>query len=170
MIKQLMTNPLVLILSGLILGIASKSGDVTNSDNIFFYFGLFSSGLLIWLVVYTALLYSAANKKQAIISILCLMIPMLISYYLYSYYIVEYFSGRVALFWVLILVFSLVITHLVWKIRHRWSFLILFIIGSVSAVLYDAFKINSFQFEVMIPEILISVLALLTIRKNYILK
>ncbi len=166
MMKKLMTNPTLLIILGLIFGIASKYGDVAYGDSVLFYFGLFSSGLLMWLVICTALLYVAENKKQAIICILCLMIPMLISYYLYSYYVVEYFSGRVAVFWALILGMSLIITHFIWKIRYHWSFRMLFIMGSAVAVAYDAFMINGFQFEVMIPEILLSVLVLLIIHKN----
>ncbi|MCH5314859.1 MAG: hypothetical protein J1E81_03015 [Eubacterium sp.] len=166
MLKRRFTNPVVLILLGIVLGVSSKYGDIAYANSFFSYFGLLTSGLLFWLVLCTVIIYATDSKKQAIIKIVCLMLPMLVAYYLYSYFIVKYLSIKVALFWSAMLIVSLLITNFIWQIRFQKAFRTLFIIASVLAIVYDAIIINGVQFAIIIPEIIFAVAELIYINKS----
>lgn len=165
MFKKILLHPVFLILFGVILGIFSKYGDTAYVKTLSSYFGQLSSGVLLWLVLCTLILLFADEKKKAIISILSLMLPMLISYYLFSYFVVKYLSLKAVIFWALMLVFSLLLTGVIWKIRFSNKFRWLFIIASSLSVIYDAFYVNGFEFFVMIPEIAFAVAVLLIINR-----
>lgn len=163
--KKIFFSPFVFDFLGLILGVSSKYGDIAYANSFFSYFGLFSSGILMWLVLCSVILFLSETKKGAKLLILCLMVPMLISYYLFSYLMVNYFSIKVFIFWTVMLLLSLLVTHFVWDIRFTPKFRMLFIIGAVLSVIYDAFIVNSFEFLVMIPEVAVSVIMLYYINK-----
>lgn len=164
--RRIITKPIVLASLGFILGILSKYGDIAYSNSIFSYFGLLSSGLLIWLLFCTVIICIADNKKHAMKLITCLMLPMLISYYLYSYFIVEYLSLRVTLFWFAMLIASLVITKFVFDIRNKLCFRVLFIISSFLTIVYDAIYINGVNFLIIVAEIIMSLAVLWHINKT----
>ena len=148
------------------LGISSKYGDIAYANTFFSYFGLLSSGILVWLVLCTIILIFATQKKQAMILIASLMLPMLISYYLFSYFVVKYLSLKVIIFWIIMLVMSLIITRYVWNIRYCQKFKKLFIIASIFLIIYDAFNVNGFEFLIMIPEIIFSIITLLFLNRR----
>lgn len=166
MFKKIPLHPVFLILLGVILGVSSKYGDMAYANTFFSYFGLLSSGILLWLVLCTLILLFADKKKKAIISIVSLMLPMLISYYLFSYFVVKYLSLKVVIFWAVMLVLSLLLTGVIWKIRFCNKFRWLFIMASLLSVTYDAFYVNGFEFLVMIPEIVFAVAVLLIINRS----
>lgn len=166
MIKKILLHPLFLILVGIILGVLSKYGDIAYANTFFECFGVLSSGILIWLVFCTLILIFTNEKGRAMLLIVSLMLPMLISYYLFSFFVVKYFSFRVMLFWMLMLVLSLLVTNYIWNIRFCNKFKWLFIIASILAIIYDAFYINGFRFLIMIPEIILAIITLFVINNS----
>lgn len=166
MLKKIIFNPIFLILLGTILGISSKYGDIAYANTFFSYFGLLSSGILIWLALCTTILLFTKEKKNAMVLIVSLMLSMLTSYYLFSFFVVKYISIKIVFFWIVILGCSLLITHYIWNIRFCQKFRKLFVIASVLSITYDAFNVNSFEFLIMIPEIIFSVIVLLLINKS----
>ena len=166
MLKKIIFHPVFLILIGAILGVSSKYGDIAYANTFPSYFGLLSSGILIWLVLCTNILLFTVKKKQAMFLIVSLILPMLTSYYLFSYFVVKYLSVKVVVFWIIMLLLSLLITHYVWNIRFSKKFRTLFIIASILFVTYDAFNVNSFEFLILIPEIILAIITLLIINKS----
>ena len=164
--KKIITKPIVLSSLGVILGILSKYGDIAYSNSIYSYFGLLSSGLLIWLLFCTVIICIAGDKRHAMKLITCLMLTMLIAYYIYSYFIVEYLSLRVTLFWLAMLIVSLILTNFVFDLRNKTCFKVLFIIASFLTIVYDAIYINGVNFLIIIPEIIMSLAVLWHINKS----
>lgn len=158
--KKIAVNPLIFMLLGVLLGIASKYGDLAYANSFFSWFGLLSSGLLFWLVLYTVILYLSESRTQAMQLITSLMLPMLLSYYVYSYWFADYLSMKVVRFWMVMCAASLLLACCVFGLRYRKGFRILFVIASLLAIGYDAIAVNGVDFAVMIPEILLSVLLL----------
>lgn len=165
MIKKIFTNPFVLIFLGVILGVTSKYGDVADAGTLFSYFGYLSSGLVMWLVLCTTMLYLSENRKHAVQLIACFMIPMLISYYFYSYFFTKYLSVKMVVFWMIILIAALVLAYYLWNIRYKKIFRTLYVIASVFAIGYDAIEVNGFLFSIMIAEIIMALMVLLCINK-----
>lgn len=166
MFKKIFFHHLFFILLGVLLGVSSKYGDIAYANTFFYYFGLLSSGILVWLVLCTTILLFATKKKQAMILLTSLMLPMLISYYLYSYFVVKYLSFKVIVFWIIMLVISLITAHYVWNIRFCKKFRALFIISAIIFITYDAFNVNGFDFLIMILEIIFSIITLLFLNKS----
>lgn len=165
MFKKIILHPVFLMVLGIILGVSSKYGDIAYANTFFSYFGLFSSGILIWLVLCTMILLYSTKKKQAIFLVISLMLPMLISYYLFSFFVVKYLSVKVVAFWMIMLIISLLVVHYIWNIRFCRKFRKLFTIASVFSITYDAFNVNSFEFLILIPEIVLFTITLLLINK-----
>lgn len=159
-INNIFSHPLVLMMIGVILGIFSKYGDIAYTKTFLSYFGLLSSGIVIWLILCTMILIFASKKKQAIISLALLMLSMFISYYIFSYFVVKYISIKVIVFWIIMLSISLLIAHCVWNIRFTKKFRILFFIAAIFLIIYDAFNINGFDLIIMITEIISTIITL----------
>ena len=55
--KNTIIKSILAVILGLVIGIFSKWGDVMSGDNVISYFGLISTGLVIWLAIGTLLIF-----------------------------------------------------------------------------------------------------------------
>lgn len=159
-----MKNILIIIL-GIIIGIFSKWGDVIPNENIISYFGFISSGIVLWLMIGTILLFISKNRKEFSIMYSLFMTAMLISYYLFSSLIVKYLYVRIIIFWIMMLIVSLIFGNIIFYKRYTKTFKLLFILSSIVFLIYDAIKINGIQFEIIILEIIIIIFTMRIIKK-----
>ena len=98
--KNTIIESILAVILGLVIGIFSKWGDVMPGDNVISYFGLISTGLVIWLAIGTLLILKSKNRKEFSIIYSLFMISMLISYYLFSATVVKYLYTRIIIFWI----------------------------------------------------------------------
>ena len=49
--KNIVVKSILAVAIGIVIGIFSKWGDVISGNNVISYFGLISTGLVIWLVI-----------------------------------------------------------------------------------------------------------------------
>ena len=164
--KNTIIKSILAVILGLVIGIFSKWGDVMPGDNVIIYFGLISTGLVIWLAIGTLLILKSKNRKEFSIIYSLFMISMLISYYLFSATVVKYLYNRIIIFWIVIFIVALILGNIIFSKRHTRLFRLLFVLASIIFLIYDAIEINGIQLQVVIPELLLSILVLITINKS----
>lgn len=164
--KNIIVKSILAVILGLVIGIFSKWGDVIPGDNIIKYFGLISTGVVIWLVIGSLLILKSKNRKEFSIIYSLFMIAMLISYYLFSAIVVKYLYIRIIIFWVVMFIGTLILGNIFFSKRHTKLFRLLFVLASIIFLIYDAIEINGIQFQAVIPELLFSILVLITINKS----
>ena len=96
--KNITIKSFLALISGIVIGILSKWGDVVPVGNIINYFGLISSGIVLWLVIGTILIIKSKTRKEFNIIYLSFMISMLLSYYLFSALVVKYLVPKIIFF------------------------------------------------------------------------
>lgn len=151
---------LFLVCCGALLGILSKAGDiaVTGSSligNLFYGFGLVSSGFFIWLVAGYAIASMSENAWFAAMHIFLFFLPMLTSYYLYSYFVVHYLSRRVLRWWIASLLPVSVLGFLVKRIPKTPVVKGIYLFAGVCCFLYDIFVIQSLFLPSFVLEVLL---------------
>lgn len=106
---------------GAILGVISKQGDVatqgTIPGNLLFALGLVTSGFFIWIVVCIIISTQSESATLAAINVFSFLASMLLTYYLYSYYVVGYLIIRVVKFWAVALIPSAALGAVVFNIK-----------------------------------------------------
>ena len=102
---------LVMIIFGIIIGIFSKYSD-TSGKTFSHYFGILSSGIFLWFFIATLILYLAKNRKSFNLYYLSFMGSMLVSYYLYSKYVIGYYYSKIVLFWMIMLFITSIIGNI----------------------------------------------------------
>lgn len=146
---------LLYFILGIILGILSKYGDVAYSNSIFYYFGLVSSGLMLWLFIYVFIIIRSKCKRNCLINIFILMLSMFISYYLFSYFYVHYIYKRIILFWIGILLISIFGVSFVYNIRYSKLFRFGYVILSIICIIIDALYVNGVSIFIVLIELVI---------------
>ena len=164
--KNIVVKSILAVAIGIVIGIFSKWGDVISGNNVISYFGLISTGLVIWLVIGSLLILKAKNRKEFSIIYSLFMISMLISYYLFSATVVKYLYTRIIIFWIVIFIGTLILGNIIFSKRHTKLFRLLFVLSSIIFLIYDAIKINGIQLQAVIPELLLSILVLIIINKS----
>lgn len=164
--KNTIIKSILAVILGLVIGIFSKWGDVMSGDNVISYFGLISTGLVIWLAIGTLLILKSKNRKEFSIIYSLFMISMLISYYLFSATVVKYLYTRIIIFWIVIFIVALILGNIIFSKRYTRLFRLLFVLASIIFLIYDAIEINGIQLQAVIPELLLSILVLITINKS----
>ena len=106
---------------GAILGVISKQGDVaiqgTILGNLLFALGLVTSGFFIWIVACIIISTQSESATLAAINVFSFLASMMLTYYLYSYYVVGYLIIRVVKFWAVALIPSAVLGAVVFNIK-----------------------------------------------------
>jgi len=106
---------------GMAFGILSKLGDVAVQGNVLGdtlrAFGYISSGFFIWVVICTGICVLSKTRLWTAINIATFLIAMLLAYYLYSYFVVDYLALRIVKFWVILLIPSAVLGCMIWDIQ-----------------------------------------------------
>jgi hypothetical protein len=110
-----------IIILGIIIGILSKVGDVSGQGSVLgdtlYAFGYVSSGFFIWVVICTIIAVIAKNQIWAGVNVFLFLTSMILSYYFYSYLIVEYLEWSIVKFWVVMLIPAAILGAIVWKIK-----------------------------------------------------
>ena len=113
--------PLSTIAIGAILGVISKLGDVatqgTTLGNLLFAIGLVTSGFFIWVVACIIISTQSKNPVFAAINVFVFLASMLVTYYLYSHFVVGYLVSRVVKFWAAAIIPSAALGAVVCKIK-----------------------------------------------------
>lgn len=143
---------------GTVIGVLAKLGDVAVPagpvSNLFYAFGLVSSGLLLWAFLCASLSLFARNGLHASLLTLCLLTPMLLSYYAVSRYYVGYYSPGTAYFWALMLLPAAAGAWVLRAYRHAAWLRVLTGIAGAGAFLIDrrltGGNIRAQLFEVML--------------------
>ncbi len=130
-----MRSIIAVVLSGLVLGVLAKLGDVIPQGNILFNFisgfGRVSSGFTFW--VYACLLISnrAPSKQRAVLHVVLFLLSMLAAYYSYSKLAVGYLSVGTVKFWLLMVIPAGVASYAVYDIREKKVLKILVALAAV---------------------------------------
>lgn len=156
---------LIYIITGIILGIISKYGDISNIKTLY-TIGLVTSGLQLYLTIYTIIIISSKNKKEALKNITSFMLPMLISYYIFSHIYVHYIYKKIILFWLIIFIISLITTSIIHSKKETKLFKILYIIASLIFIIIDAIYIHGIQIKIIIIETIIFLIGLFIINRK----
>lgn len=156
---------IIYIICGIILGIISKYGDVSNIK-ILYNIGLITSGLQLYLTIYSLIIISSKSKKESVINIIIFMLPMLLSYYLFSYLYVNYLYKKIIYFWLIILIITLIITNIIYHKKEHKIFQFLYLITSIILITIDAIYINGIQIDIVITEIIISLIGLIKLKRK----
>lgn len=164
--KKQIIKIIFLIIIGAVIGVLSKLGDVIAGMNLLHYFGLISSGIVLWLVIGILLLVKSETRKEFNILYFSFMTSMLISYYLFSTLIVKYIYIKIIIFWIIMLMCSIILGNIIFNKRHTKLIRNLYIIASMILIIYDAIIINGIQMEIVIIEMMLSLITLTLINKE----
>ena len=164
--KKQIIKIIFLIIIGAVIGVLSKWGDVIAGMNFLHYFGLISSGIVLWLVIGILLLVKSETRKEFNILYFSFMTSMLISYYLFSALIVKYIYIKIIIFWIIMLMCSIILGNIIFNKRHTKLIRNLYIIASMILIIYDAIIINGIQMEIVIIEMMLSLISLTLINKE----
>lgn len=164
--KKQIIKIIFLIIIGAVIGVLSKWGDVIAGMNFLHYFGLISSGIVLWLVIGILLLLKSETRKEFNILYFSFMTSMLISYYLFSALIVKYIYIKIIIFWIIMLMCSIILGNIIFNKRHTKLIRNLYIIASMILIIYDAIIINGIQMEIVIIEMMLSLITLTLINKE----
>ena len=164
--KKQIIKIIFLIIIGAIVGVLSKWGEVIAGMNFLHYFGLISSGVMLWLVIGILLLVKSETRKEFNILYFSFMTSMLISYYLFSALIVKYIYIKIIIFWIIMLMCSIILGNIIFNKRHTKLIRNLYIIASMILIIYDAIIINGIQMEIVIIEMMLSLITLTLINKE----
>ena len=164
--KKQIIKIIFLISIGAVIGVLSKWGDVIAGMNFLHYFGLISSGIVLWLVIGILLLLKSETRKEFNILYFSFMTSMLISYYLFSALIVKYIYIKIIIFWIIMLMCSIILGNIIFNKRHTKLIRNLYIIASMILIIYDAIIINGIQMEIVIIEMMLSLITLTLINKE----
>lgn len=164
--KKQIIKIIFLIIIGAVIGVLSKWGDVIAGMNFLHYFGLISSGIVLWLVIGILLLVKSETRKEFNILYFSFMTSMLISYYLFSALIVKYIYIKIIIFWIIMLMCSIILGNIIFNKRHTKLIRNLYIIASMILIIYDAIIINGIQMEIVIIEMMLSLIILTLINKE----
>lgn len=164
--KKQIIKIIFLIIIGAVIGVLSKRGDVIAGMNFLHYFGLISSGIVLWLVIGILLLVKSETRKEFNILYFSFMTSMLISYYLFSALIVKYIYIKIIIFWIIMLMCSIILGNIIFNKRHTKLIRNLYIIASMILIIYDAIIINGIQMEIVIIEMMLSLITLTLINKE----
>ena len=164
--KKQIIKIIFLIIIGAVIGVLSKWGDVIAGMNFLLYFGLISSGIVLWLVIGILLLVKSETRKEFNILYFSFMTSMLISYYLFSALIVKYIYIKIIIFWIIMLMCSIILGNIIFNKRHTKLIRYLYIIASMILIIYDAIIINGIQMEIVIIEMMLSLITLTLINKE----
>lgn len=147
------------VLLGLIMGVISKAGDVAIQGTFYgallWNIGLVTTGFLIWCLVGYFNAVSCRTLKSAMINNTAFFLSMFLAYYLYSYFIVNYFNRKIVIFWILMIIPVLIATKLIRKYKGNKKFKVLTITAVGILFLADVFFIQGFELISLIIEIII---------------
>ena len=164
--KKQIIKIIFLIIIGAVIGVLSKWGDVIAGMNFLHYFGLISSGIVLWLVIGILLLVKSETRKEFNILYFSFMTSMLISYYLFSALIVKYIYIKIIIFWIIMLMCSIILGNIIFNKRHTKLIRNLYIISSMILIIYDEIIINGIKKEILIIEMMLSLITLTLINKE----
>lgn len=154
---------LLMITFGIIIGVFSKYSD-TSGKTFSHCFGILSSGIFFWFFIATLILCLSKTRKLFNLYYLSFMGSMLVSYYLYSKYVIGYYS-KIVWFWIIMLFITAIIGNIFYSFRKTKLFRCLFIIGSIVLIVYDSIKLYGFGKGTFIIEIILSIIGYIIINK-----
>lgn len=164
--KNTIIKSVLAVVFGIVIGVFSKWGDVIPGDNLIKYFGWISTGVIIWLVIGSFLIIKTKNRKEFSIVYSLFMISMLISYYIFSLFVVKYLAQRIVMFWIIMFIGSLILGNIIYGKKNTNLFRILFVLASIIFLIYDAIEINGINLKAVIPELLMVIYDLVIISKG----
>ena len=148
-----------LIALGIVLGILSKAADVAIQGNIFgnmFYsFGLVSSGFFIWVVICTIISILSKNKIWAMVNVFCFLAAMISAYYLYSYFVVNYLVLSVVKFWLIMLIPSVILSLVVWNAKISRVLKYIVIAAGAVIMIFDMFVFQGAVIGAMVIDVIL---------------
>ena len=156
---------LAMIIFGIIIGFFSKYSD-TSGKTFSHYFGILSSGIFFWFFIATLILCLSKTRKLFNTYYLSFMGSMLVSYYLYSKYVIDYYYSKIVWFWIIMLFITAIIGNIFYSVRKTKLFKCLFIIGSIVLIIYDGIKLYGFGNGTFIIEIILSIIGYIIINKE----
>ena len=156
---------LAMIIFGIIIGVFSKYSD-TSGKTFSHYFGILSSGIFFWFFIATLILCLSKTRKLFNLYYLSFMGSMLVSYYLYSKYVIGYYYSKIVWFWIIMLFITTIIGNIFYNMRKTKLFRCLFIIGSIVLIIYDGIKLYGFGNRTFIIEIILSIIGYIIINKE----
>ena len=159
-----------LIALGIVFGILSKAGDVAVQGNIFggilYAFGSITSGFFIWVVMCTGIAILSETKRLSAVNILTFLITMLLAYYLYSHFVVNYLALSVVKFWILMLIPAAALGYITWSIKTNRILKYIVIIAGTFVMIFDIVEQGQLPIAMIMYIILYVIFLALTILKS----
>ena len=155
---------------GIVFGILSKLGDVAIQGNvlgdILYAFGSVTSGFFIWVVVCTGISFLSKTRVLSVINILVFLIAMLLAYYMYSYFVVNYLVLKVVKFWIIMLIPSAVLGCIIWNIKTNRILKYIVLTTGTFIMIFDMIVRGLFPIAMIIYAVLYVVFFMLTMSKS----
>jgi len=150
--KKAVFLTIISIILGVAIGIVIKHGGVTTQDGttlprMLNAIGRTGNGLFLWTAICTIITMLSKSKKLSAVNVFAFLGSMIIANYLYSFFVVEWFVLRVAIFWVVMLIPCSFLAYYIWdikinkKIRNIKLKYIILAVGTI-IMLYDMFLNN----------------------------
>lgn len=179
---NLVKKPIYIIYSivfGIILGLLSKFADIPNISPIF---SDITGRLGIWIFIATILSTFNYSPKLAAINVFVFFISLIITYYIYTILILNFFPKKVIVFWSLCALISPICAYIMWYSIKDNLFSYFIASGPIALLISEGFELHNAYLPVhqhyyLIPFlqiiyiIMISVLLLLfgTNKKKFII-
>ena len=129
------------IILGIICGILSKAGDVAGQGDFIgdtlYAFGCVSTGFFIWVVICTLISMLSKNQFWASVNVFIFLSAMILAYYLYSNFIVDYFSWSAVKFWIVMLIPASISGAIVWNMKTNKLLKYLVLVIGTLVFVYD---------------------------------
>lgn len=143
--RNKITNSLLILVSGVLLGILSKFLD---SKDILFDLGNFLSGFSIWIFIGLAISIYSKTPLKASINVFLFFIGMTVSYHLYSIFVCGFNPMSYMMIWYGITLISPVFAYICWYLRKDTNLSIALSTVILFIMYQSCFSIGMWYFDI----------------------
>lgn len=151
--KQKWLHPLLVIVSGLSLGIISKILDETASNELPFFLeavdiGNYLSRMGIWLFLALVLAIYSRTPFRAALHVLLFFTSMVSSYYLYTIYVAGFYPKSYMMIWIFMAAVSPFLAIFCWFAKSKGWFSVIILAFIVLFMSRQAFAFGFWYFDI----------------------
>ena len=125
---------------------------------------LVTAGLFIWLVICYIISNFSENKWLSILNVILFLTFMMIAYYLYCYFVVDYFPDKKIIFWFLMLMPCGILAYFAKVVKKTQNIKIIFFIIGVLVMMFDIIFIQKMFMGSMIIEAILLIIYTLALK------
>ena len=159
------------ILFGFIIGIISKySNEVFGNsiyDQIFHSIDTITAGLFIWMVICYCIAVSSKNKWYSVLNVSLFLIFMMISYYSYCLFVLDYFPDKKIIFWSIMLVPCAILAYLVKVINPTKIVKLIYFILGIIIIIIDSIWLHGLTFFTITFDIFLLIIYIFALKNSH---